>query len=94
MKGKPILQTGTDKVICRHVCDRYFASDSLTEINGKMGLKYKPDRNGGLVWYTDGCMTNKGTGSGIYGYDMRKKLSFSHTQYTTVFQTEVYVTKA
>lgn len=94
MKEKPILQIGTDKVICRHVCDRYFTSDSRTEMDGKMGLKFKQDGKGGLVWYTDSWMINEGTGSRICGYDMRKKCSFSLAQYTTVFQAEMYATKA
>jgi hypothetical protein len=26
------------------------------------------DRKGGLIWYTNGSKTNKGTGAGVYGY--------------------------
>jgi hypothetical protein len=52
------------------------------------------DRKGGLIWYTDGSKTNKGTGAGVYGYGTRMKLSFSLGKYTTVFQAEVYAIMA
>jgi hypothetical protein len=45
---------------------------------------------GGLIWYTDGSKTNKGTGAGVYCPGTRRKLSFSLGQYTAVFQAEVY----
>jgi hypothetical protein len=35
-------------------------------------------------------MTHKGIGAGVYGYGIRKKLSFSFGKYTIVFQTAVY----
>jgi ribonuclease HI len=38
--------------------------------------------------------TNKNTGVGVYDYGTRQKLGFSHGQYTTVFQAEVYAIKA
>jgi hypothetical protein len=37
---------------------------------------------------------NNGTGAGVYGHGVRKKLSFTFGQYTTVFQAEVYAIKA
>jgi ribonuclease HI len=48
------------------------------------------DKKGGLIWYTDGSKTNKGTGAGVYCYSTGRKLSFSPGQHTTVFQVEVY----
>jgi hypothetical protein len=30
--------------------------------------EFLPHRNEGLVWYTGGSKTNKGSGAGIYGY--------------------------
>jgi hypothetical protein len=67
-------------------------SDFLIEVNGKRGLN--PIKKGGLIWYTDGSKTNKGTGAGVYCYGTRLRLSFSLGQYTTVFQAEVYAIKA
>jgi hypothetical protein len=58
-------------------------SDFLIEVNGK---GFQPDRKGGLIWYTDGSKTNKGTGAGVYCYGMETK--FQPWEYTTVFQAE------
>jgi ribonuclease HI len=67
-------------------------SDSPIEVNGKTG--FNPIQKGGLIWYTDGSKTNKGTGAGVYGYGTRLKLIFSLGKYTTVFQAEVYAIMA
>jgi hypothetical protein len=32
----------------------------------------------------------EGTGAGVYGQSVRKRLSFSLGRYTTVFQAEIY----
>jgi hypothetical protein len=61
-------------------------SDFLIEVNGT-GLQ--PDKKGGLLWYTDGFKTGKGTGAGVYCCGTKIKLSFSLGRYTTVFQAEV-----
>jgi hypothetical protein len=50
--------------------------------------------SGGIICYTDGSKTNKGTAAGVYCYGTRRRLSFSLGQYTTVFQAEVYAKKA
>jgi ribonuclease HI len=55
---------------------------------------FEPDRKGGLIWYTDGSKTNKGSGAEVYCYGTRQRLSFSLGQYKTVFQAEVYAIKA
>jgi ribonuclease HI len=55
---------------------------------------FEPDRKGGLIWYTDGSKTNKGTEAGVYCHGTRRRLSFSLGQYTTVFQAELYTIKA
>jgi hypothetical protein len=67
-------------------------SDFRIERNGKKGLNLT--ERGGLIWYTDGSKTNKGTGAGVYCFGTRQKLSFSLGQYRTVFQAEVYVIEA
>jgi hypothetical protein len=69
-----------------------FRSEFLLEMNGKRGLNLT--ERGGLIWYTDGSKTNKGTGPGVYCYETRRRLSFSLGQYTMVFQAEVYAIKA
>jgi hypothetical protein len=92
MKIEPILQMGTDKMILRNVYEKPFTIRIPDRSEWKEG--FEPDRKGGLIWYTDGSKTNKGTGAGVYCYGTRRRLSFSLGRYTTVFQAEVYATKA
>jgi hypothetical protein len=75
MKEEPILQMGSDKMIPRHVYDKPFMNEFPDRSKWKDGLQ--PDRKGGLIWYTDGSKTNKGTGAGVYYYGTRRKLTFS-----------------
>ena len=44
----------------------------------------------GLVWFTDGSTTAEGTGAGVYGQSVNRRLSFSLGKRATVFQAEVY----
>jgi len=44
----------------------------------------------GLVCYTDGSRMKEGTGAGVYGQSLKRRLSFSLGKYTTVFQAEIY----
>jgi hypothetical protein len=55
---------------------------------------FKTDNEGGLVWYTDGSKTNKGTVVGVYRWGTRRGHSFSLGLHTTVFQAEISATKA
>ena len=38
-----------------------------------------------LVWFTDGSKTKDGTGGGMYGQSVGRRLSFSLGRYATVF---------
>jgi len=44
----------------------------------------------GLVWFTDGSKMSEGTGTGVYGQSVGRRLSFSLGRYATVFQAEIY----
>jgi len=44
----------------------------------------------GLVWFTDGSKMREGTGTGVYGQSVGRRLSFSLGRYATVFQAEIY----
>jgi hypothetical protein len=66
-------------------------SGFLIEVNG---IRYFNLTKVGLIWYTDGSKTEKGTGAGVYCHETRKKLSFRLGKYTTIFQAEVYDIKA
>jgi hypothetical protein len=43
----------------------------------------------GLVWFTDGSKMREGTGTGIYGQSVGRRLSLPLGRYTTVFQAEI-----
>jgi len=44
----------------------------------------------GLVWFTDGSRTEEGTGAGVFGQSVNRRLSISLGKNTTVFQAELY----
>jgi hypothetical protein len=44
----------------------------------------------GLVWFTDGSKMKGGTGAGVYGQSLTRRLSFSLGKYATVFQAEIH----
>jgi ribonuclease HI len=44
----------------------------------------------GLVWFTDGSRTREGTGAGVCGQSVNRKLSIPLGKHATVFQAEVY----
>jgi ribonuclease HI len=44
----------------------------------------------GLVWFTDGSKMKEGTGAGIYGQSVKRRLSYPLGRYTTLFQAEIY----
>jgi hypothetical protein len=83
---------GSDEMIPRHVYYKPFTIRFPDRSVWKEG--FQPDRNGGLIWYTGGSKTNKGTGAGVYCHGTKRKLSFGLGQYTIVFQAEVYAIKA
>jgi len=43
-----------------------------------------------LIWYTDGSRTAEGTGEGVYGQSVNRRLSIPLGKHATVFQAEVY----
>lgn len=51
---------------------------------------HTPLRPQGLVWFTDGSLTVRGAGSGVFGESPRVKLSFPLGSYSSVFQAEVF----
>jgi hypothetical protein len=51
-----------DKLIPRHFYDKPFMISFPDGSERKVG--FQPDRKSGLIWYTDGSKTNKGTGAG------------------------------
>jgi hypothetical protein len=44
----------------------------------------------GFVWFTDGSRMREGTGAGVYGQSVGRRLSSSLGRYVAVFQVEIY----
>ena len=44
----------------------------------------------GLVWFTNGSRTAEGTGAGVYGQSVNRRLRIPLGKHATVFQAEVY----
>jgi len=44
----------------------------------------------GLVWFTDGSNMREGTGAGVYGQSVGRRLSFSLGRDATAFQADIY----
>jgi hypothetical protein len=44
----------------------------------------------GHIWFTDGCWMQGGTGAGVFGQPVGRKLSLPLGRYATVFQDEVF----
>ena len=44
----------------------------------------------GLVCFTDGSRTKEGTGAGVYGQYVGRRVSISLDEYATVYQAEIY----
>ena len=62
----------------------------LTEEEWTRGPRAPPTAKG-LVWYTDGSTTaGGGTGTGVYGQSVNRRLSIPLGKHATVFQAEVY----
>jgi ribonuclease HI len=92
MEKEPILQMGSNKMIPIRVYNKPFTIRFPDRSEWKKG--FQPDRNGGLIWFTEGSKTAKGTGAGVCCQGTRRKLSFSLGLHTTIFQAEVYAIKA
>jgi hypothetical protein len=44
----------------------------------------------GFVWYTNGSKTSEGTGAGVYGQCVNRRLIIPLGKHATVFEAEVY----
>jgi hypothetical protein len=86
------LADGTDRMILRYAFHKPFTVRLPNRSEWDRGIV--PSGKKGIIWHTDGSKMNKGTGAGVYGHDMGQRFSFSLGQYATVFEAEVYATKA
>jgi hypothetical protein len=91
MEHEPILQKGSDRMVPRYAYHKPFTVKFPDKCEWQNG--FNPNNKGGLVWYTEGSKTNKGTGAGMYRWGSRRGHSFSLGLHTMVFQAEIYVIK-
>jgi hypothetical protein len=64
MEQESIHLMGTDRMIPRYVFHKPFKVHLSSKHEWQNG--FNPDNKGGLVWYTDGSMTNEGTCARVY----------------------------
>jgi len=82
---------GSDGMLLRYVYHKTFTYKFADKCEWQNG--FNPGKKGSLVWYTDGSKTKKGTGAGVYGWDLRRGHSFSLGLHTTIYQVEMYAIK-
>jgi hypothetical protein len=68
MEQEPVFLMGTDRMTLRYVFHKPFKVHLSSRHEWQNG--YNPYNKGGLVWYTDGSKTNKGTGAGVYKWSI------------------------
>jgi hypothetical protein len=74
----------SNEVISRHVFNKTFTVRLPDRNERKDG--FQPDSNKGLLWYVDGSKTIEGTGTEMYGFGTRNRLSFSPVQYSSILR--------
>jgi len=92
MENKPILHMWSDRMLLRYAYHKPFTVKFPEKCIWQNG--FNRDNKQGLVWYTDGSKTSKGTGAQTYRWGSRWGHSFSRGLHTTVFQAEMYAIKA
>jgi ribonuclease HI len=85
--GDPILDMWSD-----HTIPFYYYSKTFMIIIDQVYWRIKDFEFPwhALIWYTDGCRVDSGTGSGICGLRPNSSLSFPLGKFSTVFQTDIY----
>jgi ribonuclease HI len=91
MEHEPMLQMGSDRMLLRYAYHKPFTVTFHDKSEWQNG--FNPDNKGGLVWYTDGSNTNKGTAVGVCRWGSRRRHNFRLGLHTTVFQAEIYAIK-
>jgi hypothetical protein len=85
----PIFNMGVDVMRPAFNLEPKYRVTLLTREDWTRGSGSPPEVKG-LIWYTDGSKMKEGTGAGVYGQSLKRRLSFPLGRYTTVFQAEIY----
>ena len=83
---------GSDRMFLRYVYHKTFMVKFPDKC--KWQNKFNPDNKVGLVWYTDGYKTSKGTGTVVYRWCWRRGHNFILGLHPTKFQAEMCSVKA
>ena len=89
-QSDPTFNMGVDAMRPSFNFEPKYRVTSLTREDWTRGTGTPPVVKG-HVWFTDGCRMKEGTGAGVYGQSVRRRLSFSLGRYATVFQAEIYM---
>jgi hypothetical protein len=81
------LQMWSDRLLPRYVYQKPFMVKFPEKCEWQN--EFNADNKWGLVWYTDGSKTQRGTGVGVYEWGLRRGQSISLELHTTVFQAEI-----
>jgi len=88
-QSDPVYNMGLDAMRPTYNIEPKYRVTMLTRENWTRGLGAPPEVKG-LIWFTDGSKMKEGTGAGVFGQTVRRRLSFSLGRYTTVCQAEIY----
>jgi ribonuclease HI len=87
-QSDPIFSMGVDIMRPAFNLEPKYRVTVLTREDWTKGTGAPPAVKG-LVWFTDGSKMREGTGAGVYGQSLARRLSFSLGRYTKVFQAEI-----
>jgi len=88
-QSDPIYSMGVDVMRPEFNLEPKYRITMLTREDRTKGMGAPPGVKG-LVWFTDASKMKEGTGAGVYGQSVRRRISFPRGRYTTVFQAEIY----
>jgi len=88
-QSDPIFNMGVDVMRPAFNLEPKYRVIMLTREEWTRGTGSPPEIKG-LIWYTDGSKKKEGTGAGVFGQSVKRRLSFCLGRYTTVFQAEIY----
>ena len=79
-QSDPVYSMGFDVMRPTYNLEPKYRVTMLTRENWTRGSGAPPEVKG-LVWYTEGSRMKEGTGAGVYGQTLRRRLSFSLGRY-------------
>jgi hypothetical protein len=92
-QSDPIFNIGIDIMRLAFNIELKYRVTMLTREEWTKGTGTPPPVKG-FIWFTDGSKMKEGTGAGVYGQSVGRRLSFSLGRDATVFQAEIHATLA